>query len=83
MYFSLFKISNSNKFVIGTPILNRTNFNEKNTTGMFINIAPFLIDINKNETFTEVVNKISTDSISLLRHQRYPYSEILKYIRKY
>lgn len=75
------KISNSNKFVIGTPILNRTNFNEKNTTGMFINIAPFLIDINKNETFTEVVNKISTDSISLLRHQRYPYSEILKYIR--
>ena len=75
------KVTNSNKFVVGTPILNRTNFNEKNTTGMFINIAPFLIDINKAETFSEIVNKISTESISLLRHQRYPYSEILKYVR--
>lgn len=75
------KISSANKFVIGTPILNRTNYNEKNTTGAFINIAPFLINIDTNKNFGDLLSTISSDSLGLLRHQRYPYSEILKYVR--
>ena len=78
----IFKVTDNNSFVVGTPILNRTNFNEKNTTGMFINISPLLININKDMNFNEFSNQISTNSLSLLRHQRYPYAEILKYIRK-
>ena len=31
------KVSNLDEFVIGTPVLNRTNFREKQTTGMYIN----------------------------------------------
>ena len=30
------KATNLDKFVIGTPVLNRTNYKEKHTTGMFI-----------------------------------------------
>ena len=78
----IFKVTDNNTFVIGTPILNRTSFNEKNTTGMFINISPLLININKDMSFDEFSNQISTNSLSLLRHQRYPYAEILKHIRK-
>ena len=49
---------------------------------MFINISPLLININKDMSFDEFSNQISTNSLSLLRHQRYPYAEILKHIRK-
>lgn len=35
------KVTNEKNFVIGTPILNRTNFKEKNTAGMFISTVPF------------------------------------------
>ena len=78
----IFKNTNLENFVVGTPILNRTSFNEKQTTGMFINIVPLLININNGLSLTEFINKISTDLMGLLRHQRYPYTEILKNIRK-
>lgn len=78
----IYKVANTNNFVIGTPILNRSGFNEKNTTGMFISIAPLKILIESNSNFKELISKISIDSMSLLRHQRYPYAEILKHIRK-
>lgn len=43
------EISNLDEFVIGTPILNRTNFKEKNAAGMFINMAPFKINIDEKK----------------------------------
>lgn len=78
----LYKINNINDFVIGTPILNRTNFNEKNTTGMFINVAPFRVTIPENINFLDFTHKISRDTMGLLRHQRYPYQYILENLRK-
>jgi fengycin family lipopeptide synthetase D len=78
----IYKITSTNDFIIGTPILNRTNFNEKNTTGMFINIAPLSIHIDNESSFNSFAVKTAVDTMSLLRHQRYPYSEILKYVRK-
>ena len=78
----LYKINNLNDFVIGTPILNRSNFNEKNTTGMFINVAPFRINIPENSTVLDFIKQISRDSMGLLRHQKYPYQYILENLRK-
>lgn len=76
------KINDTNDFVIGTPILNRSNFAEKNTSGMFINTAPFRITFDNNSTFTELLTSISKDSMGLLRHQKYPYQNILEDLRK-
>lgn len=76
------KINDTNDFVIGTPILNRSNFAEKNTAGMFINTAPFRITFDSNSTFSELATSISKDSIGLLRHQKYPYQNILEDLRK-
>ena len=73
----LSRVSNLDDFVIGTPILNRTNFKEKNTAGMFINTIPFRISINHNETFKEFVSKIAINSMGMLRHQKYYYQYIL------
>ncbi len=76
------KINDVEDFVIGTPILNRSNISEKNTAGMFINIAPLRIDMKDKSTFVDLVSCISRDSIGLLRHQKYPYQTILEDLRK-
>lgn len=76
------EISNLNEFVIGTPILNRTNFKEKNTPGMFINTAPFKINLDEDLKFKEFVKNIAIDSIRMLKHQKYSYQLLLENLRQ-
>lgn len=76
------RVSNLNEFVLGTPILNRSNFTEKNTIGMFISTMPFKFIINNSKSFVEFVKEIGLDSLSFFRHQKYPYQNILEHIRK-
>ena len=75
------KVSNLNEFVLGTPILNRTTFVEKTTPGMFISTVPFKFSWNCSDTFVQYAQKIGMDSLSMFRHQKYPYQNILEYIR--
>lgn len=76
------RISNLDEFVIGTPILNRTTFAEKNTPGMFISTVPFKFTMSNSISFIEFVQKIGLDSLGMLRHQKYPYQKILEHIRE-
>ena len=78
----LSRVSNLKDFVIGTPILNRTNFKEKHTTGMFINTAPLRIKIEENSDFVTCVKQIAQSSLSMLRYQKYPYQMLLEDLRK-
>ena len=75
-------VSNLNKFILGTPILNRTTFTEKNTPGMFISTVPLTFDITKDISFVDYAKNITTDLLSIFRHQKYPYQNILETIRK-
>ena len=76
------RVSNLNEFVIGTPILNRTNFKEKQTTGMFINTLPLKISLKNSETFINNLKEIAVNSMSLLRHQKYSFQYIIDDLRK-
>lgn len=78
----LSRVSNLKDFVIGTPILNRTNFKEKHTTGMFINTAPLRIKIEDNIDFISFAKTIAKSSMSMLRYQKYSYQLLLEELRK-
>ena len=82
--FSLYlgRVSNLDEFVIGTPILNRTNYKEKETTGMFINILPLKIKLSHEKTFLDNLKDIAINSMSLLRHQKYSYQYLIEDLRK-
>ena len=80
IYFS--RINNLNDFVVGTPVLNRSNALEKNTVGLFIDTIPFTIKIKPSYTFKNLVNDISLDMMSCFRHQKYPYNNILNDAKK-
>lgn len=78
----LSRINNIYDFVIGTPVLNRTNVKEKNTSGLFIDTIPFSISVDTNSNFIDLATKITTDTMTCFRHQKYPYQHILKDIKE-
>ena len=67
--------------IIGVPVLNRTTRREKQVAGMFISTVPLGIKINDNETALDLFKDISSAHSAIFRHQQYPYSDILRYIR--
>lgn len=76
------EITNLDEFVIGTPILNRTNFKEKSAMGMFINMVPFKINMNQNDDFQAFVKNIAIESMGMLKHQKYSYQSLLENLRE-
>ena len=74
----LYRVKGKDDIVIGTPVLNRTNFSEKNMVGMFVSTQPLRTKIVENATFEELARNISLNTLSLFRHQRYPYYKILE-----
>ena len=78
----LSKINNTSSAIVGTPILNRSNFKEKNTTGMYISTVPFRMQIDKDYSCLDFINSVSRHELSVFRNQRYPYNLLLDNIRK-
>lgn len=76
------KITNLTDFCIGTPILNRTGFKEKHTSGMFINIAALRIKLDEDISFIDFAKDIAESSLGMLRYQKYPYDMLLENLRK-
>ncbi|MBE6784596.1 MAG: hypothetical protein E7536_11410 [Ruminococcaceae bacterium] len=72
---------NADKFYIGTAVLNRNGAKEQNTMGMFINTAPILIELNNEESFAENLNAVELSALSVLRHQKYNYGDLLEELR--
>ena len=76
------RINNISTFTIGTPILNRSSFAEKHTSGMFISTSLLKINIPKDTSFVSYAQNIGKESMSMLRHQKYNYQYILEDLRK-
>ncbi len=78
----IYRIKDKNDFVLGTPVLNRSNFKEKQMLGMFVSTLPLRVKIEEGEKFLDLTKKIGKDTLSVFRHQKYPYMKTLEYIRK-
>lgn len=78
----LAKINNTKSALVGTPVLNRSNFAEKQIAGMFVSNVPFKIDIDSKMNFIDFVKSVALKQSSIFRHQRYPYMELLKYVKE-
>lgn len=79
----LARINPENRTVtIGTPVLGRHNAREKNTAGMFISTMPLTILVSASDTVEVLANRITDSHRELFRHQRYPYTSILRQLRE-
>lgn len=78
----MYRITEHDDFIIGTPVLNRANFKEKNMIGMFVSTIPLRVKVEEGTKFIDLAKAISSDTFSMFRHQKYPYSKILENIHK-
>ena len=76
------EISGLSDFVIGTPILNRTNYREKHTAGMFINVAPLRINFDNIIEFKDFIKAVSLKTLKMFKHQKYSYQSLLEDLRE-
>lgn len=79
----LARINTENRTItIGIPVLNRSNAKEKKIAGMFVSTIPLTVDVKEEMEITELAQQISKGHMEIFRHQKYPYSDILKYLRE-
>ena len=79
----LARINTENRTItIGIPVLNRSNAKEKKIAGMFVSTIPLTVDVKEGMEITELAQQISKGHMEIFRHQKYPYSDILKYLRE-
>ncbi len=64
----MYRFSGHKKLVIGAPIHNRTKETFKNTAGLFIEIFPLAIEIDDNETFFSLLQKVQLETINYLKN---------------
>ncbi len=76
------RINNSDDVTLCSLVLNRNGSEEKKTVGMFNNILPLLIKIDYEESFLKLCENISSEHYKVFRHQKYPLSNIMDYIRE-
>lgn len=68
--------------IIGIPVLNRTTRREKQIVGMFISTVPLGVKIDENSSVEQLFADISTEHSAIFRHQQYPYSDTLRFLRE-
>lgn len=78
----LARINHTNRPIIGTPVLNRTNFIEKRTAGMFVSTVPFTVSLEDNLIFTDFLKTVANTQMAVFRHQKYPYDVLLEDLKK-
>lgn len=76
------RIKNTQRYIIGNPILNRANAKEKSTCGLFMSTNPFVVDIDKNISFISFAKQIQNRQMEMYRHLKYDYKELIQYINE-
>ncbi|KEQ22023.1 hypothetical protein ET33_27990, partial [Paenibacillus tyrfis] len=81
MYIYIHKVTNQQDIVIGASYANRTTKKEKNTMGMFVSTAATRGNVDPELGLLGFIQTVSKEQISILRHQRYPYNQLIQDLR--
>lgn len=76
------RATNEEDVIIGTTTLNRSNAKEKEMAGMFVNTCPVRVKVLNNMNFNDLVKSVNSTSMSLLRHQKYPFELLLAELKE-
>ncbi len=76
-----YRITGKERFYIGTPVLNRSTTVEKNTVGVLVDTVPLSVAVNEQDSFLDLCTSVSNGVFAAFRHQKFPYSELLKALR--
>ncbi|WP_458121519.1 non-ribosomal peptide synthase/polyketide synthase [Paenibacillus sp. Z6-24] len=81
MYVYMHKMTNQQDIVIGTSLANRRTKKEKQTMGMFVSTIAERALVDKEMTVFDFVKGVARGQMSVLRHQQYPYNQLIQDLR--
>ncbi len=76
----VYKIGNQEEFSIGVPFHNRTSGKEKKIAGLFMELLPMEVEVNKDETLLDLFQKLKNESFEVIKNSvgAKPPVELLK-----
>ncbi|KQO32132.1 hypothetical protein ASF10_21385 [Flavobacterium sp. Leaf82] len=73
----LYRYSNQNDIVVGTPVAGREHPDLENQLGLFINTLPLRTVFEDRNTFSTIIKKETDSFLSAYQHQIYPFDELI------
>lgn len=77
-YILLYKYTNQDEIVVGTPIASRNVKEAYNIIGMFVNTLALKNKIDSSKTFKEFLHDITTTCLEAFEHQAYPFDKLVE-----
>ena len=74
----LSKYSNQEEIIVGTPISGRNHKDTESMLGVFINTIPIKVNVKKEDTFLEFLEKVKKTCYEAYEHQEYPYEKLVE-----
>ncbi|MBM1106805.1 amino acid adenylation domain-containing protein [Aurantibacter crassamenti] len=68
LYAYLYRVSSQRRLIIGSPAHNRPTNDFKQTIGIFIEIFPLITEIDDDETFVSLLEKVQLESNGFLKY---------------
>jgi len=62
------KIGNQDEFAVGVPYHNRLNENERKTAGLFMELLPMNISLEKDNTLFDLFRKVKNESLEVMKN---------------
>ena len=77
----LYKYTNQEDILIGTPIMNRHKTNLENVIGFYNDTIVLRSAINHNVTFTDFLNQVKTTTLEAFSHKNTPFEALVKRLK--
>lgn len=75
----LYRWSGKRNIILGTPVLERPHKEAEKMIGMFANTVPIIIELEENENYSSLIEKIKRKCLSVLANQNIPFYELVQY----
>jgi tyrocidine synthetase III len=77
----LAKISGKKKVIIGTPVAGRNKKELQHLVGMFVNNLAIPLEIDRNQTIAQYIERASELLMESLRYQDYPIEKLINHLQ--
>ncbi len=74
----LYKYTDQNDIIIGTPVSGRQNYNLRDQIGYYVNMLTLRNKVDGNKTFEQFLNSVRDNTQEAYNHQEYPFSKLVE-----
>ena len=73
----LFRYTGKEDIIIGAPVAGRDHFDLENQIGFYVNILALRDNIQKNDSFKDLLSKVKQTTTEAYAHQLYPFDRLV------